>query len=192
VSRLRFLIILTAALGFALPVDAHRLDEYLQATRIDISSNRVDLEMDLTPGVEVASAVLSSIDSNHDGNITKEEGEAYAKRLLKAVVLKMDKRRYRVKLCNVHFPAVSEMRSGTGVIQLRASATFAPVIPGPHQLYFQNQHQTNLSVYLINAYVPKSPAIEITHQQRDVRQTQIQIEFTLANSVAGGRQDRRL
>ncbi|HSV15655.1 MAG TPA: hypothetical protein VLI90_15445, partial [Tepidisphaeraceae bacterium] len=47
-------------------VGAHRLDEYLQATRVGIERERVSLEMDLTPGVSVARQVTAWIDS--DGN----------------------------------------------------------------------------------------------------------------------------
>jgi hypothetical protein len=184
VSKLRFPIWLAAAVALALPANAHRLDEYLQATRIDLSSNRVDLEIDLTPGVEVVNDVLLLIDADHDGNISTDEGNAYAKLVLKAVVLTVDQHQHVLKLNSVHYPAVSEMNSGTGIIQLKASAEFAPVTSGPHQLYYQNQHQTNLSVYLINAYVPKSPTIQISRQKRDERQTEIWIDYTLTNAVA--------
>ncbi len=183
-SKLRFPIWLAAAAALALPASAHRLDEYLQATRIELSSNRVDLEIDLTPGVEVVSDVLPLMDANHDGSISTTEGDAYAKLLLKAVVLIVDQQRHDLTLNSVHYPAVSEMKSGTGIIHLKASAQFAPVTSGPHQLYYQNQHQTNLSVYLINAYVPKSPAIQISRQKRDERQTEIWIDYTLTNAVA--------
>jgi hypothetical protein len=96
----------------------------------------------------------------------------------------VDERRHDLKLISAHYPAVSEMKSGTGIIHLKASALFAPVTSGPHQLYYQNKHQTNLSVYLINAYVPKSPAIQISRQKRDERQTEIWVDYTLINGVA--------
>src|SRR6266436_682671 len=102
--------------------------------------------------------------------------------VLKTVVLAVDQQRHEVKLNCVQYPSIIEMKSGTGIIQLKASSEFASVIPGPHQLYFQNQHQTNISVYLINAYVPKSPSIEITRQMRDMRQTEIRIDYTFAKS----------
>ncbi len=178
-NKLLLLFWLGMVTTFALPAQAHRLDEYLQATRIDISSNRVNLEINLTPGVEVANVVLSLIDTNYDGGISTVERDAYAKQVLKAIVLEVDKQRHEMKLNRIHYPSVAEMKSGTGIIHLRASAEFAPVIPGPHQLYFQNRHQPNISVYLINAYVPKSPAIQITGQRRDVRQTEIWIDYTL-------------
>ena len=46
---------------------AHRLDEYLQATRISITTNRIDLTFELTPGVAIAAQVLELIDSDRDG-----------------------------------------------------------------------------------------------------------------------------
>ena len=33
-----------------LPAGAHRLDEYLQATRVGIERDRVSIDIDLTPG----------------------------------------------------------------------------------------------------------------------------------------------
>ena len=42
----------------AAPAGAHRLDEYLQATRIGVSQNRIDLEIDLTAGAAIAAADL--------------------------------------------------------------------------------------------------------------------------------------
>jgi hypothetical protein len=190
-NQLRFLIWLAAAAGLALPASAHRLDEYLQATRIDLSSNRVDLEIDLTPGVEVANDVLRLMDANHDDNISTAQGETYARLVLNAVILTVDQQRHEVKLDSVHYPAVSEMKSGTGIIHLKASVEFAALMPGPHQLYYQNQHQTNLSAYLINAYVPRSSAIQIGRQQRDQRQTEIRIDYTLANPPPASRAGRR-
>jgi hypothetical protein len=184
VNQFFFLIGLSAAVAGDLPVNAHRLDEYLQATRIDLSSNRVDLEIDLTPGVSVANTVLSLMDINHDGNISTAEGDAYAELVLKGVLLEVDQQRHVAKLGSVQFPPVSAMKSGTGTIHLKASAEFEPRVRGPHQLHYQNRHQTNLSVYLINAYVPKSPTIEITRQKRDARQTEIWIDYASGVAVS--------
>ena len=72
------------------PAAAHRLDEYLQATRLEINIGRVDVEMDLTPGISVASKVFQWIDTNGDGRISREEGEAYARAVLGSAVLKAD------------------------------------------------------------------------------------------------------
>src|SRR5262245_65012781 len=56
------------ALVFALGsvLSAHRRDELLQAARIAVGPERVDLELDLTPGIDVADGVIADID--RDGN----------------------------------------------------------------------------------------------------------------------------
>ena len=39
-------------------VSAHRRDEYLQAARLALDPGRVQIELDLTPGIAVADAIL--------------------------------------------------------------------------------------------------------------------------------------
>ena len=48
-----------------------------RVSSIDIE--RVDLEIDLTAGVAVASNVFAWIDTNRDGEISQAEGESYAR-----------------------------------------------------------------------------------------------------------------
>ena len=63
------------AAGLALPsrVDAHRLDEYLQAARVDLDSTRVEVRLALTPGVDVADAIVREIDVDRDGVLSQRE-----------------------------------------------------------------------------------------------------------------------
>src|SRR4051812_3412896 len=56
-------------LVFAGSASAHRLDQYLQATRLSLAADQVGVEIDLTPGVEVAPAVFALINTDHDGRI---------------------------------------------------------------------------------------------------------------------------
>ncbi len=48
-------------------VSAHRLDEYLQAARIDLQRDGVRIALDLTPGSAVADALIAAVDRDHDG-----------------------------------------------------------------------------------------------------------------------------
>src|SRR5262244_1835242 len=77
-------------LGWAEQVSAHRLDEYLQATRVSVERNRIVLEIDLTPGVSVAPLVFSFIDKNDDGGISKPEAEVYGQQVLNSISLSLD------------------------------------------------------------------------------------------------------
>jgi len=116
----------------AVPAGAHRLDEYLQATRLAIDIGRVDVEIDLTPGVSVASNVFGWIDTNGDGEISQAEGEAYARAMLGSAVLKADGALVPMKFEASSFPTFQEMSFGVGTIRLRATAAIPAAAPGRH------------------------------------------------------------
>src|SRR5262245_31931420 len=100
---------------------AHRLDEYLQATRIAVGTNRLDLTFELTPGVAVAGQVIEGIDQDQDGRVSGEEGNVYARRFLKDVNLGLDGKVVALNVTAVSFPEMQEIRGGTGVIRIRAT-----------------------------------------------------------------------
>ena len=115
---------------------AHRVDEYLQATRLSIDLARVDLEIDLTAGVALASKVFAWVDANRDGEISDAEGEAYAREMLRSVVLKVDDRTVPVQLVESSFPQFRDMSLGVGTIRLRATAKVPSGGAGGHQVLF--------------------------------------------------------
>jgi hypothetical protein len=71
-----------AVLGMAilLPATAaaHRLDEYLQTTRLALAPDGVVVALDLTPGGDVVSGVLAPIDCDGDRRLSSVEGRSYA------------------------------------------------------------------------------------------------------------------
>jgi len=158
---------------------AHRLDEYLQATLIGLSPGEVRLEMSLTAGVQVASSILARVDLNHDDHISSTEGKAYARSLLRELVLEVDGHPRALRLSGSWFPRPEDMRAGLGSIRLTAMAKFLELRPGEHQLFLQNHHLTNQSVYLVNALAPASRRVNIVSQRRDPRQTEVRIQFSV-------------
>lgn len=172
---------LLAGLLFATAVtaSAHRLDEFLQATRVAVATNRIDLSIDLTPGVAVVSDVLTAIDTNRDAQLSETERRAYVERLLKDLRMEIDGRPVTLALGEAAFPAVQEMKQGHGNIRVKASARIAPLQPGAHTLTLTNTHLPKVSVYLVNALVPKDRAIQITKQTRDELQKDYRLEFTV-------------
>lgn len=168
---------------------AHRVDEYLQATRLSIDIERVDLEIDLTAGFAVASKIFSWIDTNRDGEVSNAEGEAYARQVLRSVVLKVDGRPVPVKLVETSFPEFRAMSLGVGTIRLRATAKVPPASVGRHQVYFLNTHRTESSVYLVNALVPANPHIQLADQRRDRAQLGLTLDYTI---MADAPSDRTL
>jgi hypothetical protein len=176
-------------LAVIVPADAHRLDEYLQATRLAIDIGRVDVEIDLTPGVSVASKVFGWIDTNHDGEISPAEGEAYARAMLRSAVLKADGATMPMTFEGCRFPTLDEMKEGLGTIRLRARAAIPVAASGHHQLSYLNMHRPELSVYLVNALVPENRRVQIGEQRRDVAQHGITLDYTVTGD---GPEDRTL
>src|SRR5438552_188462 len=72
-ATLRRMALLLVFVAFPTTVFSHRLDEYLQATLVVIEPSVVRLQINLTPGVDVAEKVLAQIDSNDDSVISKNE-----------------------------------------------------------------------------------------------------------------------
>jgi hypothetical protein len=173
------IVFLTAAnLIQTLPASAHRLDEYLQATRIAVEPERVNVEIDLTPGADVAANVIALIDANHDGEISKAEQEAYARLVLASATLEVDDASRRLMLTSSVFPSILEMKEGVGVIRVKASA--ATPGAGRHRLFFRNGHRPDISVYLANALVPASDIVTIAQQDRDTLQHELRFDYSIS------------
>ncbi len=157
---------------------AHRLDEYLQATRFALATDHILVKIDLTPGVDVAPAIFALINTDRDGTISATEAKAYAKRLLDECVFELDGRPRRLEIISTFFPSFEDMQEGTGTIRIQARAPWR-ADPGHHVLFFRNNHKPDLGAYLVNALVPTSRAIEITDQRRDFVQREIRLDFNV-------------
>lgn len=173
--------LLLALLAFPSAVFAHRDDQYLQATLVAIEPKCVRLQINLTPGVAVAEQVLTEIDRDRDGAISKNEAAAYAKSLERDLTLRMDGRKLELKLTTSEFVPPEEIRTGSGIIQMEFSAIFGPLSAGSHRLTLENRHSTAMSVYLINAARPRFATVQITRQKRNENQSAGEIEFTLSS-----------
>jgi hypothetical protein len=156
---------------------AHRLDEYLQASRLSVARGSVTLEIDLTPGVSIARQVLELMDTNGDGQLSATEEEAYAQQVLHSVALSVDGQGVDLRLTGEEFPQLNEMALGTAMIRLRASARIPEAAAGRHQVFYRNSHQPGISVYLANAMVPSDNRIEISGQSRDYAQHELAVDY---------------
>jgi hypothetical protein len=188
-QRRTFWMICAAILGMAFPgiVDAHRLDEYLQATRISIGAGRVLVEMNLTPGAAVAESVMAMIDRDQDGEISSGESLAYAESVVGSVSLGIDGEGHSLGLDKYRFPSAAQIRRGEGIIRLHAAATVPRVSPGPHRLVFANRHRSDIGVYLVNALVPVDDRIRIKSQSRDFLQREYGVEYTVEAGKSSAR-----
>jgi hypothetical protein len=173
--------IITAWLAMLPSASAHRVDEYLQATRLSIDNARVDLELDLTPGIALATEVFGRIDANGDGAISDAEAAAYASQVLHSLVLSADGHPLPIALTASFYPPFRDMTLGVGTIRLRATARMPAGGAGHHRLSFLNNHRPARSVYLVNALLPENPRVKVTDQQRDPAQHGVTVDYTVAS-----------
>jgi hypothetical protein len=164
-----------------IPTDAgaHRLDEYLQATRVAIERDRVVVDVDLTPGVSIARRVTGWIDLNNDGSISSSESIAYGHEVLGSLVLSVDGATMPLSVLETQAPTIADMANGVGTVHVRASAAMASRGTGHHELIIVNTHHFESSVYLANALVPSDKAIEIVGQRRSQDQHSLTIEYEI-------------
>jgi hypothetical protein len=171
--------VLAMSLALASPLSAHREDEYLQATRVAIEPARVQLEIDLTPGVAAASRVFSLIDLDGDGRISDPEERAYARLVLRNVTVYLDGKPCPITVIASRFPSFEEMTTGEGTIRLEATAGLPGLAAGAHRLSYRNAHQPDISVYLVNALIPPTEQLGITGQWRDTDQREFRVDYLL-------------
>ena len=162
----------------ATDLSAHRRDELLQAARISVAADRVELELSLTPGVAVADGVIGTIDRDRDGVFSPEEQRLYANQVVAATELRIDGRIVKMDMRTPAYPLPGELRDGDRSIELGSSATFPDLPSGPHEIAFTNSYRGDISVYLANAMKPDSERIVIASQHRDPTQRTLAIGFT--------------
>ena len=174
------LVVLVAWFACAPRAEAHRLDEYLQATRVLIDVDRVSVEIDLTAGTGLAASVFGWIDTDGDGQLSGAERAAYARQVIDSVMLTADGRRVTLAVTGNDFPDRREMTEGIGAVRLRANARIPSAESGRHVLTYLNSHRSESSVYLANALVPTDNRIAITSQRRDPAQHMLTLEYDVA------------
>jgi hypothetical protein len=171
-------------------LSAHRRNEYLQAARLAIDPDRVEIVLDLTAGIAVADTVLAAIDRDGDASISPGEAKAYAATVLKALAVHVDGARLTLAVTDTSAPEVSAVRNGEGTLRITAVAAIPRLGPGLHRLRYRNGHRVDVGAYLANALVPASDRVTIEAQRRDVDQRELLVEYTLqsdgATRVRGG------
>ena len=163
----------------AAPLSAHRRDEYLQAARLDMTLTRVTLELDLTPGIAVADAIIEDLDRNRDGALSTSEKEAYTAQVMSAIDLEVGGRVLRPKVSTVTFPDLEAFRGGSGTIRLEASADLPPMPDGDRELFFRNRFRPDVGAYLANALAPQSERVAVLGQHRDPDQRELTIDYVI-------------
>ena len=166
----------------ASPARAHGLDEYVQALRVGVATDRVTLDLGLTPGVAIAASLIARLDGDGDGAISPSEAERYGRIVIEDLNVSLDGAPLAFQLGRVDVPPAGEMRDGLGTIRLEATSRVSPR-SGGHAIVVRNGHHPDQSSYLANALLPQNDSIRVLRQERDATQQ----TFTLNVEIAGDR-----
>jgi len=181
-------LVAAMAVVFGTRVSAHRLDEFLQAARIGLARDRVQLEMNLAPGIAVADGLIREIDVDRNGRLSQGEQQAYAGRVLGALELRVDDSApLQMQTAASTFPEVAALRAGSGAITIRSEAIVSELPAGPHRLVFHNNNAAAESAYLANALVPEDDSVAVTGQERTGDQRELTILFVVRAASASRR-----
>lgn len=173
-------LIATLALAGAMTAraKAHRLDEYLQQTLLELQPQRVVLHVSLTPGVDVASALLAKLDADHDGLLSNDERSTYAATVQRGLSLSLDDVALPLRLIDASCPPVEAMTRGLGTIVLTLEAS-PPGGLHTGRLRLINQPTATNSVYLVNALVPHASTLHVGPQLRNADQSSYEVALTV-------------
>jgi hypothetical protein len=156
---------------------AHRLDEYLQAARVEVTTSTVVVHLDLTPGVSIAGAIVDLLDGDRDGRVSPEEAGAYGRAVMGDLAVRLDGSALTLDLTRVEVSTIEELRAGLGTIRVQLRAAPSSPTPGRHVLELHNAHRPERSAYLANALMPETPDVTVLRQERDSRQQWFRLQY---------------
>lgn len=167
-SPRRALYALLAVLPGAAP--AHPIDEVVQGAYLTIAPGEVQLELDLTPGVEVVSLILPALDPDGDGAVSATEARAYAEAVLADSSLALDGEPTAWTLVAVEVPDPALLAQGGGFVRIDAVAP-RPDREGEGVLAYENRHEPAKSLWMANVFLRPGEGwtYAVTGQERDAR-----------------------
>jgi hypothetical protein len=152
---------------FSSSAAAHPLDEVVQGAYLTLAPGEVRLELDITPGAQVAGALLRALDTNLDRCITDTEARAYAESVMKQSTLMLDHVAVPWTLENVSVPPYQHLELGSDTIRIYAVAKH-PDRAGAQTLTYENRYEPAKSRWIANIFLQPGAGwrYEVTGQQR--------------------------
>ena len=157
---------------------AHPVDEVVQGAYLTLVPGEVRLELDITPGADVARAILDILDRNGDRSVSEAETRAYAQIVLEQSTLTLDGRHATWTLVNVSTPPYRNLEMGSSMIRIYAVAERADR-PGGRALTYENRYQPAKSQWIANVFLQPGAGwrYQITAQQRSDDGRQLAVSY---------------
>ena len=149
------------------PAAAHPQDEVVQGAYLTLAPGEVRVELDITPGPQVAEALLRALDAHADQYITDAEARDYAESVLRQSTLMLDEMALSWRLEKVRVPPYGTLALAADTIRIYAVAR-RPDRAGTHRLSYENRYAPAKSQVTANVFLQPGPdwRYEVTGQQR--------------------------
>ncbi|WP_425144947.1 hypothetical protein [Deinococcus sp.] len=131
---------------------AHPVDELLQGAYLTLAPGAVQLELDLTPGTQVAGGWLRTIDANADGQISASEARTFARQVLAQSRVTVGGVDTPWALDQVVTPPYQNLLTGNDVLKIYAVAR-RPDRAGAGTFTYQNRYQPVKSRWMANVFL---------------------------------------
>ena len=147
--------------------DAHPVDEVVQGAYLTLALGELRLELDVTPGSEVAGRVLPALDPDGDRAVSEDEAQAFAQDVLDQSTLTLDGVMAEWELVDVTVPPLGELATGNAILKIMATAA-RPEAPGDRVLAYENRYEPAKSLWIANVFLqPGSDWVyRVTGQER--------------------------
>ena len=177
------LMAIVGAASWITPSFAHRLDELFQAARVSIQADRVVVDLDLTPGIQVAPRLIAVLDTDRNGVISAAEELYFARTVIRESALSVDGTVLPLGVTGHENRLSRCLRGGAGVVQVQAQSSPHSMAPGgAHVVRYRNGFDPGLSLYAANATLPADEHIVIRGQERDQDQREPEFISTCAGA----------
>ncbi|MFB9990894.1 hypothetical protein ACFFLM_02710 [Deinococcus oregonensis] len=159
---------------------AHPVDEMVQGAYLTLTPGAVQLELDLTPGVQVSAPVLKSLDANADERVTSAEARVFAVRVLAQSTLTLNGAAVRWTVDEVTVPPFQNLKLGSDTIKIYATAK-RPDQPGAGTLVYQNRYQPVKSQWTANVFLQPAAGwnYAVTGQSRSNDGRQLAVKYRI-------------
>lgn len=168
----------------ALSAHAHRTSGLLQASLVDVQATRIEIEVTLLPGMDLASKVFALLDTDGDGRISESERSAWAREFLSRQSVTLDGRTLPITLQSVRTVPLLEMNQGHGEIVVQFEADPGPNVRGAHVLLCANRYEPVPCTYQSNGLVPKDQEVRINGHRRDELQRELTLDVAFGTNPA--------
>lgn len=124
-----------------------------QQAALSIGLDRASLSIRIVPSHDESPEILAHIDSDGDGTVPPTEARAFGDAVLSEVLLTVDEAHIALANISVDMSNVAAISSGTGMIEIRAEATYPELIEAGHTIGLSISYEELAHGWLIQPYI---------------------------------------